>query len=182
MNTGAAWPELKEAESRVHRMQMKLHRWATADPGRRFDDLYNLVYDPSFLVVAWNRVRRNTGARSAGVDGVRPRSIGQRSEKMLEELRDDLKARRFQPAAVREKMIPKANGKLRRLGIPTISTYSGVAPALFRFAGGHASIPPVEGPAVEHSVRAQASRWPAVRVCGRSPGHDRLASGLDQPG
>ena len=38
---------------------------------------------------------------------------------MLEALRDDLKARRFQPAPVREKMIPKANGKLRRLGIPT---------------------------------------------------------------
>jgi RNA-directed DNA polymerase len=119
VNTGAAWPELDEAESRVHRMQTKLHQWATADPGRQFDDLYNLVHDPSFLVVAWNRVRRNAGARSAGVDGVRPRSIGPRAGRMLEDLRADLKIRRFRPAPVREKMIPKANGKFRRLGIPT---------------------------------------------------------------
>jgi RNA-directed DNA polymerase len=119
VNTGASWPELVEAESRVHRMQTKLHQWATADSGRQFDDLYNLVYDPAFLVVAWRRVRRNTGAGSAGVDGVKPRSIGPRAGKMLEALREDLKARRFQPAPVREKMIPKANGKFRRLGIPT---------------------------------------------------------------
>ena len=64
-----------EAELRVLAMQTKLHQWATADPGRRFDDLANLVYDPAFLVVAWNRVRGNKGARTAGVDGVAPRSI-----------------------------------------------------------------------------------------------------------
>ena len=47
-------------------MQTKLHRWAVADPGRRFDDLANLVYDPAFLVVAWNRVRGDKGARTPG--------------------------------------------------------------------------------------------------------------------
>ena len=76
VNTGAVWPDLTEAETRVHRMQTKLHQWATADPGRRFDDLANLVSDPAFLVVAWNRVRGNRGARTAGVDGVKPRAIG----------------------------------------------------------------------------------------------------------
>ena len=70
MNTGAPWPDLDEAERRVLVMQTKLHRWAAADPGRRFDDLHNLVYDPAFLVVAWSRVRGNKGARTAGVDGV----------------------------------------------------------------------------------------------------------------
>ena len=53
MNTGAPWPGLDEAEWRVLKMQAKLHQWATADPDRRFDDLFNLVYDPAFLVVAW---------------------------------------------------------------------------------------------------------------------------------
>lgn len=52
MNTGASWPSLKEAVPRVLAMQTKLHRWAVGDPDRRFDDLYNLVYDPAFLVVA----------------------------------------------------------------------------------------------------------------------------------
>jgi RNA-directed DNA polymerase len=119
VNIGEPWPDLDEAEWRVRSMQTKLHQWATADPGRRFDDLYNLVYDPAFLVVAWGRVRGNKGARSAGVDGVKPRSIVFGAGKLLDGIRDDLKSRRYQPMPVRERMIPKANGKLRRLGIPT---------------------------------------------------------------
>ena len=75
MNIGEPWPDSDAAWSRVLEIQTKLHQWATDDPKRRFDDLYNLVYDPAFLVVAWERVRGNRGARSAGVDGVKPRSI-----------------------------------------------------------------------------------------------------------
>ena len=52
MNIGDPWPDLDEAERRVLRMQTKLHQWAKADPGRRFDDVFNLVCDPAFLVVA----------------------------------------------------------------------------------------------------------------------------------
>ncbi len=115
MNIGAPWPDLDEAEWRVLKMQRKLHQWATSDPGRRFDDLYNLVYDPAFLVVAWSRVRGNKGSRSAGVDGVAPFSILFGAGEFLSGLRDDLKARRFTPSPVREKMIPKASGKLRAL-------------------------------------------------------------------
>ncbi len=120
MNTGAPWPGPVEAERRVRVMQTKLHRWATADPSRRFDDLYNLVYDPAFLVVAWCRVRGNRGARTAGVDGVAPRSVGCAAEKLLLGLRDDLKARRFVPQRVRQKTIPKRSGKVRSPGIPTV--------------------------------------------------------------
>ena len=119
MNTGASWPSLGEAEPRVLAMQTKLHQWAISDPDRRFDDLYNLVYDPSFLVVAWDRVRSNKGARSAGIDGIAPRSIEPGGGEFLEGIRDDLKARRYTPSRVRERMIPKASGKLRRLGIAT---------------------------------------------------------------
>jgi RNA-directed DNA polymerase len=119
VNIGDPWPDLFEAESEVLTMQTKLHRWATDDPERRFDDLYNLVYDPAFLVVAWNRVRGNKGARTAGVDGVSPRSIVFGAGELLDGIRDDLKSRRFAPVRVREKAIPKASGKIRRLGIPT---------------------------------------------------------------
>ncbi len=119
MNTGAPWPNLEEAEPRVLAMQTKLHQWAISDPDRRFDDLYNLVYDPAFLVVAWDRVRSNKGARSAGIDGIAPRSIEPGGGEFLEGIRDDLKARRYTPSRVREKLIPKASGKLRRLGIAT---------------------------------------------------------------
>ncbi len=119
MNIGEPWPDLDEAEYRVLRMQKKLHRWAVADPGRRFDDLANLVYDPAFLVVAWSRVRGNKGARTAGIDGVTPRGVGWGAADVLAGIREDLKAAAFVPQQVREKTIPKASGKVRALGIPT---------------------------------------------------------------
>jgi RNA-directed DNA polymerase len=118
VNIDAPLPGLVEAEQRVLNIQTKLHRWAIEDPHRRFDDLHNLVCDPAFLVVAWNRVRGNKGARTAGVDGVKPRSIVF-GDMLLFGLREDLKARTFVPLPVREKLIPKKNGKLRGLGIPT---------------------------------------------------------------
>src|SRR5438445_9595022 len=55
---------------RVSEMQAKLHRWAAADPGRRFDDVFNWVHDPATLHAAWLRVAGNTGARTAGSDGL----------------------------------------------------------------------------------------------------------------
>ena len=56
--SAAAWPDDFTASSvMVLSMQAKLHRWAGAeDLSRRFGDLFNLVYDPAFLVTAWERV------------------------------------------------------------------------------------------------------------------------------
>jgi RNA-directed DNA polymerase len=54
---------------RVSEMQAKLHRWAAADPGRRFDDLFNLVHDPATLMMAWDRIATNREAKTAGSDG-----------------------------------------------------------------------------------------------------------------
>src|SRR5215203_3500031 len=62
VNTGVvAWPEVDTAWFSVRRMQLKLHRWASDDATRRFGDLFNLVYDPAFLVHAWERVTGNAG-------------------------------------------------------------------------------------------------------------------------
>jgi hypothetical protein len=69
VNTGAAWwPDLDSAYFAVRRMQTKLHQWAGKDLSRRFGDLCNLVYDPAFLVHAWERVSTDKGAKTAGVD------------------------------------------------------------------------------------------------------------------
>ncbi len=77
VNTGD--PDLEYAfylaERRVLEIQAKLHRWAVDDPHRRFGDLFNLVADPAFLLVAWSRVRSNKGAMTAGVDGHSAASI-----------------------------------------------------------------------------------------------------------
>jgi RNA-directed DNA polymerase len=123
VNTDELESALLRAELRVLEIQTKLHRWARDDPHRRFDDLFNLVADPAFLLVAWDRVRGNKGARTAGVDGRTAVSIqvGHGVEEFLDGLRSSLKDRSFRPLPVRERMIPKANGKLRRLGIATIT-------------------------------------------------------------
>ena len=67
VNTDAvAWPSADSAYFAVREMQIKLHRWAGEDSSRRFGDLFNLVYDPAFLVHAWERVSTNKGARTPG--------------------------------------------------------------------------------------------------------------------
>ena len=81
MNIGElSWPDPVGAAWRVRHMQRKLHHWAVSDPDRRFDDVFNLVHHPDFLTVAWERVRGNKGARTAGVDRVSPASIAEDGE------------------------------------------------------------------------------------------------------
>jgi RNA-directed DNA polymerase len=122
VNTDESELALFRAERRVREIQAKLHRWARDDPHRRFDDLFNLVADPAFLLVAWDRVRGNKGARTAGVDGQTVCYVEtvRGVEGFLDELRSQLKDRSFRPLPVRERMIPKAGGKLRRLGIAAV--------------------------------------------------------------
>jgi RNA-directed DNA polymerase len=120
VNSGESWPDFDEAWVRVRRMQAKLHLWATRDPGRVFNDLYNLVYDPAFLVHSWERVRGNKGGRTAGVDGIAPTDLPQHATRFLASLRAEVKDRTFRPQRVRERLIPKpGTTKKRRLGIPT---------------------------------------------------------------
>ena len=78
-------------------MQIKLHCWAGDDRARRFDDLFNLVYDPAFLIHAWERVAGNAGARTAGVDRATVAWIVSRVgvEAFLGEIRDSLKSGEF---------------------------------------------------------------------------------------
>jgi RNA-directed DNA polymerase len=124
VNTGVAcWPEPMSAAVAVRRMQTKLHRWAGQDSSRRFGDLFNLVYDPAFLVHAWQRVSGNTGSRTPGVDRATVASIltGVGVENFLGGIREQLKSRTFRPVEVRQVMIPKASEKLRKLGIPTVA-------------------------------------------------------------
>ena len=63
---------------RVSEMQAKLHRWAAADAGRRFDDLFNFVHDPATLRMAFDRVAGNRGAKTPGVDGLAVADVEQR--------------------------------------------------------------------------------------------------------
>jgi RNA-directed DNA polymerase len=125
LNSGAPGPEAEGSWARVSEMQAKLHRWAVADPGRRFDDLFNFVYDPATLREAYWRVAGNRGANTPGVDGMTVALVEERIgvPEFLDGLRAQLKAGTFAPLPVRERLIPKpgGSGKLRKLGIPGVA-------------------------------------------------------------
>jgi RNA-directed DNA polymerase len=83
----------------VSEMQAKLHRWAVADPGRRFDDLFNFVCDPATLLAAFGRVAGNQGAHTPGVDGLTVADVEEivGVGGFLDDLRADLKTGLFRP-------------------------------------------------------------------------------------
>jgi RNA-directed DNA polymerase len=113
--------ERARAERRVLEHQRKLHRWARSDPQKRFGDVFNLVCDQATLLVAWERVAGNQGARTAGVDAVTRHHVEARGVGVfLDELRCSLRDGSFTPAPVRQTTIPKKGGKVRYLGIPTL--------------------------------------------------------------
>ena len=123
LNSDAPSARVMGSFGRVAEMQAKLHRWAAADKGRRFDDLFNFVYDPATLIVAFDRVAGNPGARTPGVDGLTVAAVGEQTgiAGFLDDLRAQLKAGTFRPLPARERTIPKpgGSGKVRKLGIPT---------------------------------------------------------------
>jgi RNA-directed DNA polymerase len=110
-----------QAEERVLGWQTRLHRWAVQDDQARFGDLFNLVCDPATLLVAWERVKRNRGSRTAGVDGQTRKQVEQIGvDGVLAKLREELKSGTYHPLPARERLIPKRSGKLRSLGISAL--------------------------------------------------------------
>jgi RNA-directed DNA polymerase len=123
LNSGApGGTALYWAERRVLDHQRKLHRWARNEPRKRFGDVFNLVCDQATLLVAWERVSGNQGARTAGVDAVTRRHVEEDIGVVpfLEDLRSSLKDGTFTALPVRRVAIPKKSGKLRFLGIPAL--------------------------------------------------------------
>ncbi len=103
----------------VRRLQRRLCGAAKRAPGRRFHALHGLLCRRDVLWEAWRRVRANRGA--AGIDGQSIRDVEQRGiESFLEELGEDLRAGEYRPREVLRRYIPKADGKRRPLGIPTV--------------------------------------------------------------
>jgi RNA-directed DNA polymerase len=125
-NSPGGQPRPVDAEARlrprignVRKLQCKLWAAAKQSSGRRFHALYDRVYRGDVLWEAWERVRSNRGA--AGVDRVTVAAVEDYGvERMLSELRADLRAGSYRPAPARRVDIPKPDGGKRPLGIPTV--------------------------------------------------------------
>lgn len=106
-------------KDKVRELQQRLEESAKRRKTRRFHALYDRIHRSDVLWEAWRRVRGNAGA--AGVDGETIRDLEQRGiEEFLAEVQADLRAGRYRPSPVKRRYIPKADGKQRPLGIPTV--------------------------------------------------------------
>ncbi len=104
-------------------MQQILAKKALYQPNHRFNDLYGLVRDPIWLRVALESILLNDGAKTAGTDGITEEHLrGEEARAQLAKgIAQQLKDGSYRPTPVRRVYIPKQNGKLRPLGIPTIA-------------------------------------------------------------
>ncbi len=111
----------KGLPEKVFVLRQKLYRKAKTEPGFRFYTLYDRILRHDVLAAAWDQVARNDGA--PGVDGVSIADVVSNPGGVavfLENIQRQLRQRIYRPQAVRRKLIPKANGTMRPLGIPTV--------------------------------------------------------------
>lgn len=101
-------------------MQNKLATWSSAERERKFDRLLRIIADRTWLQEAARVTLASRGARTPGIDGINKVKLEPMLRAELEHIRAELLAGTYQPLPAKRVYIPKANGKHRPLGIPTL--------------------------------------------------------------
>jgi len=104
----------------IGEMQRLLSQKAEGTPDHKFDDLFSLVWRKDWLRLASDYVAQNVGSKTAGCDGIDMGEFEEDLEGNLGRLRSAIQSETFVACPVRRVYIPKPNGKVRPLGIPTI--------------------------------------------------------------
>ncbi len=117
--TGTNSPGGRSPTVQVRHLQRRLWVAAKRSPDRRFHALMDRIWGADLLQEAWRRVQRNRGG--AGVDRVTLAAVEQYGvDRLLADLATELRTGRYRPQPVLRRYIPKADGRRRPLGIPTI--------------------------------------------------------------
>src|SRR4051794_8099052 len=111
------------AAMNIGEMQRLLSLKAEREPGHKFGDLYSLICREDWLRLACACVSQNAGSKTAGCDGLCMSDFEADLERKLARLGEALRSETFAACPVRRVYIPKTGGKLRPLGIPTLSAY-----------------------------------------------------------
>jgi RNA-directed DNA polymerase len=163
-----------EPPESVQKLRTALQVKAKDEPSYRFYLLYDKVYRKDVLAYAYQRCKANKGA--PGIDGQDFGDVeAYGEERWLDELADTLRRKTYRPDAVRRVWIPKANGKLRPLGIPRLVDRVAMTAATVVLE----AIFEVDMPAEQHGYRPNLSAHTAVKEIGRlmNKGHTRIIDG-----
>lgn len=107
-------------KAKVRQLQIALYLAAKANTKRRFHALYDKIYRIDVLTIAWKRIKANGG--SAGIDQITIDYIVKEygEDRLVQEAQQLLRDGKYRPQPVRRQDIPKGDGKMRPLGIPTV--------------------------------------------------------------
>ncbi len=104
----------------ISEIQSKLAKWSTEDRNRKFDRLLRLIASRDWLREAAIRTLKSSGSKTPGIDGIDRSAFAEKLNRNIETIRAELLSGIYKPLPARRVYIPKANGTLRPLGIPSL--------------------------------------------------------------
>jgi retron-type reverse transcriptase len=142
-------------DGQVQRTQTMLYAKASNEPEIRFKRLYKYMTRMEWIEVAIDKILRNRGSRTAGIDGKTRGDYLEEKERadLAQSILAELCTETYHPDPVRQTYIPKANGKKRPLGIAIFKAHYPFIPIIFGMGDHYPSISPLTRPTSRSYLR-----------------------------